>query len=141
MNERTPPDVREHANELDERAMRGEGSVDDAVESMRLYWPAYFADPPSAPPMPPIRLSVAGYGETFQSLVDELPALERSLSAIGVPTGFVVGAGSPMPGTASTETAARIPGAWVETVPGAGHFVWVEAPGSVRAALDRLTQR
>jgi pimeloyl-ACP methyl ester carboxylesterase len=27
----------------------------------------------------------------------------------------------------------------VEVVDGAGHFVWVEAPGAVRASLRRLT--
>jgi pimeloyl-ACP methyl ester carboxylesterase len=35
--------------------------------------------------------------------------------------------------------AERIPSAWVEVVEGAGHLVWVEAPGAVRAALRRLT--
>jgi pimeloyl-ACP methyl ester carboxylesterase len=44
-----------------------------------------------------------------------------------------------MPVAASTDAAERIPGAWVELVEGAGHFVWVEAPGAVRAALRRLT--
>lgn len=33
----------------------------------------------------------------------------------------------------------RIPGAWVDVVDGAGHFVWVETPGAVRASLRRLT--
>jgi pimeloyl-ACP methyl ester carboxylesterase len=141
MNDRTPPEDRERAELLDERAMRGEGTVEEALESFRLFWPAYFADPPSAPPMPPMRLAVAGYAETFDSLKRALPTLERSVPGIGVPTGFVVGGGSPMPASASTDTAALIPGAWVETVPGAGHFLWFEAPGSVRAALDRLTER
>jgi len=31
------------------------------------------------------------------------------------------------------------PGAWVDVVEGAGHFIWVEAPGAVRASLRRLT--
>jgi hypothetical protein len=31
-----------------------------------------------------------------------------------------------------------IPGAWIEVVEGAGHFIWVERPGAVRAALRRL---
>jgi pimeloyl-ACP methyl ester carboxylesterase len=44
-----------------------------------------------------------------------------------------------MPLTASTDAAERIPGAWVEVVDGAGHFIWVEAPGAVRAALRHLT--
>jgi pimeloyl-ACP methyl ester carboxylesterase len=44
-----------------------------------------------------------------------------------------------MPLAASTDGADRIPGAWLEVVEGAGHFVWVEAPGAVRASIRRLT--
>ena len=51
----------------------------------------------------------------------------------------MIGAASPIPATASTDTAERIAHAWVESVAGAGHFVWLEAPGAVRSALDRLT--
>jgi pimeloyl-ACP methyl ester carboxylesterase len=46
-----------------------------------------------------------------------------------------------MPLGASTDAADRIPGAWVEVVDGAGHFIWVEAPGAVRTSLRRLTGR
>jgi pimeloyl-ACP methyl ester carboxylesterase len=139
MFRRTPEDVRQRAQELDERAMRGEGSEADALESLRLVWPAYFPSWSAAPRMPPIRLSVAGYAETWVSVLAELPRLEAALPGIDVPVGFVVGAASPMPSTASTDTAALIPGAWVEVVPGAGHFPWMDAPGCVRAGLRRLT--
>jgi pimeloyl-ACP methyl ester carboxylesterase len=44
-----------------------------------------------------------------------------------------------MPLAASTDAAELIPGAWVEVVDGAGHFVWHERPGETRAALRRLT--
>jgi pimeloyl-ACP methyl ester carboxylesterase len=44
-----------------------------------------------------------------------------------------------MPVEASTDAAERIPGAWVEVVEGAGHFLWFEAPGAVQASLRRLT--
>ena len=73
------------------------------------------------------------------SIVAELPALEAGLPGIQVPVGFVHGSRSPMPVGASTDSAERIPGAWVELVEGAGHFIWFEAPGAVRAALRRLT--
>ena len=73
------------------------------------------------------------------SIFEELPALEAGLPGIRVPVGFVHGSRSPMPLAASTDAAERIPGAWVEVVEGAGHFVWVEAPGAVRASLRRLT--
>lgn len=139
MTARTPAANRARARELDERAMRGEGTEREAVESFNLVWPAYFHDPATAPPVLPIRMSVSGYGAGYESMVNELRGLERRLPAISVPVGFVAGAGSPLSAReASQATAARIPGAWVDVVPNAGHFLWMEAPGVVRLALDRL---
>ena len=44
-----------------------------------------------------------------------------------------------MPVTASTDTARAIrPAATVQVLDGAGHFVWLDRPGAVRAALDHL---
>ena len=57
---RLPADVRKRAEELDQRAMAGEGSEEESLESLRLYWPAYYANVELAPPMPPI--SVSGRG-------------------------------------------------------------------------------
>jgi pimeloyl-ACP methyl ester carboxylesterase len=74
----------------------------------------------------------------FADLTERLPALEASLPSITVPFGVLVGGRSPMPPSAGTESAAHIPGAWSVVVPGAGHFVWHEAPGCVVAAVDRL---
>jgi len=140
MFRRTPEDVRARARELDELSMAGEADDELALEGMRLVWPAYFADPESAPPMPDLRIASARSAEMVPSIQAELPALEAGLSGIRVPAGFVHGSRSPMPVAASTDAAERIPGAWVEVVEGAGHFVWVEAPGAVRAALRRLTR-
>ena len=136
---RTPESVRARARELDELAMAGETTDELALEGMRIIWPAYFADPESAPPMPELRIATARSAEMIPSIMAELPALEAGLSEIRVPVGFVHGSESPMPLAASTDAAERIPGAWVEVVDGAGHFIWVEAPGAVRAALRRLT--
>ena len=139
MFRRTPEEVRERARELDELSMAGKVDDELALEGMRLVWPAYFADPEKAPPMPELRISSARSAEMLPSIQAELPALEAGLSSIQVPVGFVHGSRSPMPLAASTDAADLIPGAWVEVVEGAGHFVWVEAPGAVRAALRRLT--
>jgi len=139
MFRRTPEEVRERARELDELSMAGNADDELALEGMRLVWPAYFADPEKAPPMPELRIASARSAEMLPSIQAELPALEAGLSSIRVPVGFVHGSRSPMPLGASTDAAERIPGAWVEVVEGAGHFVWVEAPGAVRAALRRLT--
>jgi pimeloyl-ACP methyl ester carboxylesterase len=136
---RTPASVRARARELDELSMAG--AVDDelALEGMRLVWPAYFADPASAPPMPELRIASERSAEMVPSIMAELPALEAGLPEIRVPVGFVHGSLSPMPLAATTDGAERIPGAWVEVVEGAGHFIWVEAPGAVRKSLRRLT--
>ena len=62
-------------------------------------------------------------------------------SALAGPVGFVLGAESPIPpDQAGGATADRIPSAWVEIIPDAGHFIWLERPGAVRAALDRLVR-
>jgi len=55
-----------------------------------------------------------------------------------LPALFVHGEHDPLPVRASTETAARIPGARVETIPHAGRFPWLEDPQAVRAAGERL---
>jgi pimeloyl-ACP methyl ester carboxylesterase len=136
---RTPESTRARARELDELSMAGEADDELALEGMRLVWPGYFADPEGAPPMPELRIATARSAEMIPSIQAELPALEVGLPEIRVPVGFVHGSRSPMPLGTSTDAAERIPGAWVEVVEGAGHFVWVEAPGAVRASLRRLT--
>lgn len=136
---RTPESVRERARELDE--LSTQGAVDDALalEGMRLVWPAYFADAEAAPPMPDLRMASERSAQMVQSINEELPKLEAGLPEIRVSVGFVHGSRSPMPLAASTDAADRIPGAWVDVVEGAGHFIWLEAPGAVLASLRRLT--
>lgn len=136
--DRTPEDVRQKAKDLDDQALAGEGTVEAALESLRLVWPAYYADPSTAPPMPETRMSLDAYASTWASLKDLLPDLEAALPGVAVPVGIVAGGGSPMPLSAATDTADRIPGAWVDVVPDAGHFPWHEKPGCIRAALQRL---
>ena len=136
---RTPEAVRARARELDELSMAGAADDELALEGMRLVWPAYFADPERAPPMPDLQMASERSAEMIPSIQAELPALEAGLPGIRVPVGFVHGSRSPMPLATSTDAAERIPGAWVEVVEGAGHFIWVEAPGAVGASLRRLT--
>jgi pimeloyl-ACP methyl ester carboxylesterase len=139
MLRRTPEQLRERARDIDEGRVVGGDGEELAREGMRLVWPAYFADPAHAPPMPELRFAVARSAEMMPSISASLPALEDGLPGIRVPVGFVHGSRSPMPLAASTDAAERIPGAWVEVVEGAGHFTWVESPGAVRTALRRLT--
>ena len=83
-------------------------------------------------------LSIPAYSGLFADLLARMPELGQLLPSIGVPVGAVVGADSPMPGSAAQQSTDRVPGGWTEVVAGAGHFPWYEVPGSVRQALDRL---
>lgn len=138
---RTPPRDVERVEQLEREAMAGRGSEADLQESMRLLWPAYFANPAEAPPFPGMELSVEAYAETFASLHAELPGLAARLAGIPVPTLFVHGAGSPMPLTASSDSASALgAAATVEVLARAGHFPWLDHPGALRASLDRLAR-
>jgi pimeloyl-ACP methyl ester carboxylesterase len=136
---RMPAENRDRAAELDAREAAGTNTVADAIEGLALVWRGYFADPAAAPPMTYDVISLGSNEGSFESLIRRLPELEASLPTIAVPLGIVMGATSPMP-TEETgrRTAERIPGAWVEVIDDAGHYPWVERPGCVRSALDRL---
>jgi pimeloyl-ACP methyl ester carboxylesterase len=136
---RTPEPDRLRNQELDERAIRGEGTADESLESMRLVWPAYFASPDRVMPFPEMRASVEAYAGLANATADALPGLAQRLAGAAVPFGCVVGARSPMPHRqAAVPTARCIAGGWVDVVDDAGHFPWFEHPGCVRAGLDRL---
>jgi pimeloyl-ACP methyl ester carboxylesterase len=68
LGERTPPHLASRARELDERAMAGEGTAEEALESLAIVWPGYFSSPDKAQPMPPMGLSVDCYAGTFASI-------------------------------------------------------------------------
>jgi pimeloyl-ACP methyl ester carboxylesterase len=136
---RTPKEGRARAQQLDERAMSGEGTADDGLEGLAIMWPAYFADPENVPPLPPIRLSVEAYSGLNDEMTEGLEEIAAALATGSVPYGVVAGAGSPIPwGQAARTTAELSPRAFLTVVPAAGHFPWLEVPGSVRTALQRL---
>lgn len=140
---RLPEQTRERAAELDARFMAGEGTPEDAVESMRLVWPAYFPSPDRALAMPDdLRVNPEMTGLTLQSAHDELPGLAPRLASSPVPTVFVHGAKSPMPVSASADTV-EVMGehAVLDLVPDAGHFVWLDVPGCLHRALADLVAR
>jgi len=139
MAARTPKADRERAVELDRRAMAGEGSPEDLMESVRIVWPAYFADPENVPAMPPIRMSVEVYSSIVADLTTDIDKVTAALATGAVAYGVLAGAASPMPwGQAARATAELSPRGFLTVVPAAGHFPWFEAPGRVRAALARL---
>ncbi len=139
MAARTPAKDRDRHRELDERAMDGDGTQDDFLESLRLVWPAYFADPDNVPPMPPLRLSVEAYSGIINEVTADTDRLAAALAAAEVRYGVLAGGASPMPwGQAARATVELSPRAFLKVVPAAGHFPWLDEPGCVLAALKRL---
>ena len=124
--------------------MAGEGTEEEALESLRLVWPAYFADPATAPPMPEdIRLSIPCYSQTYDDIVALLAGggLPARAAAYDGPVEVLHGLGSPMPAVAATATAACFPRGGPPASSDAGHFPWMEQPGCVSEALGRLAAR
>jgi pimeloyl-ACP methyl ester carboxylesterase len=70
LTDRIQPELAARARELDERAMAGQGTAEDALESLAIVWPGYFSVPQAAPPMPPLRISAECYAATFASILD-----------------------------------------------------------------------
>ena len=135
---RVPEADRERARELDDKDTAGEATPEEELEAFSLFWASYFADPSSVPPMPHVEFCQPAGEGLWADLEARLPELASSLASVTVRFGVLVGELSPMPPSAGTESAGRIPGAWSHVEPGAGHFVWYEAPGCLLAAMDRL---
>ncbi|MDQ6884723.1 MAG: alpha/beta hydrolase [Candidatus Dormibacteraeota bacterium] len=140
MSARIPASVRQQAEELDQRAMRGEGTEADALESLRLYWPAYFAHPEAAPPMPSLKLSVRCYGETFESIREHLrkKTLEQELPSYRGVAVFIHAREDPIPYRYTADSARLIPGATFSALDDCGHFPWMEKPGLIAYTLRQL---
>src|ERR1022692_3808749 len=72
----------------------------DMLTSLTLLWPGYFAQPGTAPAIPPgTRASMAGYVGTFVSMSEHLAdgSLASALRQLRMPAIFLLGAQSPMP--------------------------------------------
>lgn len=140
MAARTPRADRDRTVELDHRAMAGKGTPAEMRESLQLVWPAYFADPAHAPEMPQLRVSIEAYAGLIHTLTEDTDAVAANLSVGTVSYHVIAGASSPIPwGQAARATAEVSPRGSLTVLPGAGHFPWFEAPGCVRAGLERLT--
>jgi proline iminopeptidase len=140
LNARVPAASRPRVAELNAREPLTDA---EDQEHLALLWPAYFADPVTAPPMPAgIRAHESAYGPAMESAMKLIAdGFARRLPEISVPAVFVLGEDSPIPVPDGRETAALLPGAEVVVVPGAGHFPWIERPGCVAAALATLRVR
>jgi pimeloyl-ACP methyl ester carboxylesterase len=132
-----PDSARARLAELDAREERGETNVEEQMEGLGLLWPYYFAEPSTAPPMPPLRFDLDGYATAWASVEEhwEAGTLERGLPDLGTPALFVHGELDPIPAEESRRSAALMPNARLEMLSGLGHFPWIESPGIVRGLI------
>ena len=65
-----------------------------------------------------------------------LSTLATGLPSVTLPALFIHGEDDPLPVSSSRETAALIRGAAVDTIPGCGHFPWLERPGEIRRMVS-----
>jgi proline iminopeptidase len=141
LRRRLGPDSLERLVEIDRRPP-GQAVTDaEALESLALFWPAYFADPSTAPPLPPdLRLSARCSTETLKSVLEQLAdsSFARRLARLEVPAITVVGEVSPMPARVGEEMAGLLPRGELVVVPGAGHLPWHEQPGCIAEVLTAL---
>jgi proline iminopeptidase len=131
------PEAGARAAEIDDRVRRGEEISDaDLAESVRLCWPFMHADPDTAT-VPELRTSGPAYNETAADVraILEAGTLARQLASCTVPALFLPGERSPMPAWAAQQAAALLPNGQVVTIPGSGHFPFVENAPATREAI------
>jgi pimeloyl-ACP methyl ester carboxylesterase len=136
---RVPKEGRRRLEEIDEREKAGEVTDANYLESMKILWPAYFADPEKAPPAPAMRSSIEAYMGITSEMADGLEVVAAELAKGRILYASLAGAGSPIPwGQASRTTVELSPRASLTVLGDAGHFPWIERPGCVGTVLRRL---
>jgi len=139
MMARVPKEGRSRLEEIEERETAGTATDADFLESMGIYWPAYFADPENVPLMPPMKVSLEGFSAINREMRLGLESIAAELSKGEVPYAALAGAGSPIPwGQASRATVDLSPRTSLTVLGAAGHFPWIDSPGCVGVALRRL---
>lgn len=131
---------RVHLGEYSVHEDAGEATTEEWLETFRMLWPHYFADPESAPPMPDFRIDLEGHLATWASIAQhyEGGTLERGLPRLRMPALVLHGDGSPIPYAEAERSAALIQGVRLRILPGVGHFAWLERPGSVLREMESL---
>ncbi|MGH9098873.1 MAG: alpha/beta fold hydrolase [Acidimicrobiales bacterium] len=138
LRRRLPPGKAAVVASLDKRLASGEANDAIALESLRLVWPSYFADPATAPEAPrDLAVSLACNVGTMTSALGELAtgSFSERLKTLHVPVVVLVGSASPMPADVG-ETTARLCRGDLRVVHGGGHLPWHEVPGCVAGALS-----
>lgn len=136
---RTPRQDRARLREIQQLEKAGQVTDEEEDEFQAIIWPAYFADPENVMPRPAMDFSKEAFAGLIAEVEEGTEEVAAALARGEVPYGVLAGAASPFPWGQSARASAELsPTAFVKVVPGAGHFVWYEAPGAVRAALDQL---
>jgi pimeloyl-ACP methyl ester carboxylesterase len=137
---RLSPEERAQLDALIARQTAGDEDPTLVGQILMTLWPSYGFVHGTLPPPVSLRLeeSIPGEPDTMASVRAHFEAgtLEQGLPKLSLPALLIHGAGDPMPLTATTDTAALIPGATVEIIEEAGHFPWVEQPAAVRAVVE-----
>ena len=137
---RLDPQAQSRMAQLEELENERPLTPEEAQEADRLIWPTFFADPHHTFPFA-LRQNPATHGPVHAGVFADMAALAGWLPQATVVMEFMHGAASPMPLSASADTVDLLANADLEVVEGAGHFIWFERPGSIRAALERLAVR
>ncbi len=126
------PDERARVEEVEERRRRDEATEEEIQERLTLIWPQYFADPATVAQTPP-RVGRECSTDTNASIAEHFArgTLVDGLPSVRLPMLFVHSVLDPLPLSSVERTAALVPGARLEVIPGCGHFPWWERPGEV----------
>jgi pimeloyl-ACP methyl ester carboxylesterase len=97
LGERLLPAAAAQYGEVAVRLAGAEPTDADMLASLTLLWPGYFAEPATAPPIPPyLRISLACYVGTFASVAEHLEhGFGEALRGVQAPAIFVLGERSP----------------------------------------------
>jgi proline iminopeptidase len=114
-----------------------------AIEGHHILWPYYFADPARSGPDYMERDGIECGEQTSASVAAHFESwtLANGLPRFELPVLFVHGLDDPLPVRCSTEAAALMPDATVETIDDCGHFPWLEKPGALADAVGRFLAR
>lgn len=126
--------AREELEQLD-TALSGDR---EAVESLKLLWPSYYAEPNHAPQPPgDLRINSQANSLTMTSVAGllENDQFAIRLRKLDLPVTIVAGEQSPMPVEVARQTWALIAGGRLVLVPDAGHLPWHERPGCLAREL------
>lgn len=112
------------------------------LEVMTALWKYYFADPASAPSMPPLQATMEGHLGTWASVKEHFDAetLVKLLPGFTNPSLFIAVSKGPIPAAANVDSAALVPGADVVVLE-TGHFPWLEQPGLLGPMIADFLRR